>query len=284
MELFRALGSLVEPPGPAQRRLGELLELPGEPNRADHTELFAFQLYPYASVYLGPEGMLGGVARDRVAGFWRALGLVPPAEPDHLTTLLALYATLAEREAAEPEPARAALLGQARRALLDEHLSSWLGPYLDKLVELAPPFYRAWGELLREVLRAERATLGPADTLPVHFRDAPPAIDPVEDPATRVRALLAPARSGILLTRSDLARASRELDLPIRIGDRRFILDTMLQQDPHATVEWLSAEAERWAGRHERRVAEEGDIARFWAARARHTAAVLRGEALTVEG
>lgn len=284
MELFRALGCLAEPPAAAQRRLGGILGLPGEPDRAAHTELFAFQLYPYASVYLGAEGMLGGVARDRVAGFWRALGLVPPAEPDHLTTLLALYATLEEKEAAEPDPARSALVGQARRALFDEHLAPWLGPFLDKLSEVAPPFYHAWGELLRNALRAERAALGPADALPAHLRDAPPPVDPAEGPDAWVRALLAPVRSGMILTRSDLVRASRELDLALRLGERRFILHTMLQQDPHATVEWLSAEAERWAERHERREADEGDIARFWAARARHTAASLRGEALTVEG
>ena len=36
--------------------------------------------------------MLGGEARDRIAGFWRALGLVPPPEPDHLAVMLGLYA------------------------------------------------------------------------------------------------------------------------------------------------------------------------------------------------
>jgi sulfite exporter TauE/SafE len=36
--------------------------------------------------------MLGGAARERVAGFWRAVGLVPPPEPDHLAALLGLAA------------------------------------------------------------------------------------------------------------------------------------------------------------------------------------------------
>ena len=62
---------------------------------------------PYASVYLGPDGALGGEGADRAAGFWRASGLTPPAEPDHLTALLALYASLGEAAARRrPRPRR----------------------------------------------------------------------------------------------------------------------------------------------------------------------------------
>src|SRR6266508_147722 len=110
-ELFRALGAMCEPPEPAHQRIVEALGLPGRADPADHTELFVFQLVPYASVYLGPEGMLGGEAADRVAGFWRALRLAPPPEPDHLVGLLGLYATWGEllaeallAEAADLEP------------------------------------------------------------------------------------------------------------------------------------------------------------------------------------
>lgn len=149
MELFRALAALVEAPGSGHARIGRVLGLPGEPDPAAFTELFVLQLYPYASVHVGAEGMLGGEARDRVAGFWRALGRKPPAEPDHLAVLLALYATLAERESAERDPTRRPLWRNGRHALLWEHLVSWLLPYLDRVAELAPPFYRAWGELLQ---------------------------------------------------------------------------------------------------------------------------------------
>jgi TorA maturation chaperone TorD len=65
----------------------ETFGLPG-PQAHEHTEVFGLQLYPYASVYVGPEGMLGGEARDRIAGFWRVLRLTPATEPDHLATLL----------------------------------------------------------------------------------------------------------------------------------------------------------------------------------------------------
>src|SRR5437764_4107878 len=95
MEIFRALAVLAEPPErPEVARLAALLELGGPPSASEYTETFVFRLYPYASVYLGAEGMMGGEARDRVAGFFAALGQTPPPEPDHLSTLLATYARL----------------------------------------------------------------------------------------------------------------------------------------------------------------------------------------------
>ena len=87
MELFRALAVLAEPPRAETAHLAVALELGAVPEASEYTDLFVFQLYPYASVYLGAEGMLGGEARDRIAGFWRALGQVPPAEPDHLAVM-----------------------------------------------------------------------------------------------------------------------------------------------------------------------------------------------------
>src|SRR5207253_2718660 len=84
MELLRALAVVAEAPHKEQIRFGEMLELPGHPTSAEHTDLFDFQLSPYASVYLGTEAMIGGEARDRIAGFWRAIHLDPPSQPDHL--------------------------------------------------------------------------------------------------------------------------------------------------------------------------------------------------------
>lgn len=276
MELLRALAALVEHPGPAQRRLADLLGLPAVPDPAQYTDLFVFQLYPYASVYLGVEGMLGGEAQDRVAGFWRALKLVPPPEPDHLTALLALYATLAEQEEVEPDPAHKVLWRRSRQVLLWEHLASWLFPYLDKLEEIAPPLYRVWGEVLREALLAEVQILGPPATLPLHFRHVPSLSDPREAGLDQfLQDLLAPVLSGLILVRADLARAAREMGLGLRLSERRFMLKSLLSQDPENTLRWLTHEAQSWASRHLRFEDRLGGVARFWAQRAKTTAALL---------
>src|SRR5581483_10798351 len=96
-ELLRALGAMADSPVAARAVAAPLgLDPVGDD---EHTEAFVLNCPPYAAVYLGPDGALGGEGADRAAGFWRALGLTPPAEPDHLTALLALYASLGEAAA-----------------------------------------------------------------------------------------------------------------------------------------------------------------------------------------
>ena len=274
-ELLRALGALCEPPEPAHARIAEALCLPGQADPADHTELFGFQLVPYASVYLGAEGMLGGEAADRIAGFWRALRLTPPPEPDHLAVLLGLYATLGEAERGEPDPARQALWRQARRALLWEHLLTWAISYARAVAASAPPFHAAWAGLLERTLLAEAADLEPPATPPLHLRDAPLLPQCGEDAGSLVAALLTPVRSGLILTRQDLARAAGSLGLGLRMGERAFALRSMLSQDPPATLAWLAGEAAGWTARHGEVEAALGDVGRYWRERAEATGALL---------
>ncbi|MGH2404199.1 MAG: molecular chaperone TorD family protein [bacterium] len=277
MELFRALAAFTEPPAAEHARLTQILRLPGPPSREEYTKVFLFELYPYASVYLGDEGMMGGDARDRAAGVWRVLKQVPPAEPDHLAALLALYATLAEWEEAEADPAARLLRRQTRKALLWEHLTCWLFPYLDKMEEIATPAYRGWGRLLRSALYGEIEALGLPDKLPLHLREAPALPHPKEHGMDAfLQGLLAPARSGLILVRADLARGARDLGLGIRMGERKFALRELLSQDPAAIFGWLEDYAHGWAGRHGRLAGVTGDVSRFWTERAEMTVTMLR--------
>jgi len=276
VELFRALASLAEPPTGATARVAEALGLGPLPGAAEHTETFVFQLYPYASVYLGAEGMMGGEARDRVAGFWRALGRTPPAEADHLSVLLALYARLCELEAGAADEHAGERWRGARKAFLWEHLLSWLPAYLAKLEEIAPPFYRGWGRVLVAALKEEAAAVGRQETLSLHLRDVQPVIDPRGASAGEfVASLLAPARSGMLLVRADLSRAARELDLSPRPGGRAFVLKSLLGQDARAVLGWLAREAEAWAARHAGTRDAYGETAAAWERRAGLSAQLL---------
>jgi len=274
-ELFRALGVLCESPVAGHVGIARALGLPGAPDPAEYAAVFLFQSYPYASVHLGPEGMLGGEARDRVAGFWRAVGLVPPAEPDHLAALLGLYATLVDAEADERDEARVVLRREARRALLWEHLLSWALPYLWKLREIAGPYHRAWAELLEHALLDEAAELPAPERLPLHLRTAPPLPEPDASADEWVTAILAPVRSGMLIVRGDLASASRDLGLALRMGERAYALKALFAQDAPATLAWLSTEAQGWMARHEAAEPLVGQIAGFWRSRAEATLAAL---------
>jgi TorA maturation chaperone TorD len=278
-ELFRALGVLAEPPEPGHAAIAAALGLAGAPAPGDYAETFLFGAYPYASVYLGPEGMLGGEARDRVAGFWRALGLTPPPEPDHLAALLGLYAALLDdeaRAAAIGDTAAAALRRESRGALLWEHLLSWLVPYLAKVGEIGSAYYAAWARLLGESLAGEARSLGGPGTLPLQLRLAPGLPDADASGSEWVQAVLAPVRSGLIVTRRDLSRAAAALGLGARVGERAFVLRSLLEGDPSATVGWLAEEARRAAVAHAESEPLLGAVAVFWRRRAEACEAALR--------
>jgi len=289
-ELFRALACLCEPPAAATRAIADLLGLGAPPSAAEFTDLFEFQLYPYASVYLDPSGKLGGDARDRVAGFWRAMGEAPPDEPDHLSTLLAAYAELVERAASShPDPASSSpdteAAGadpwqQARAAFLWEHLLSWLPAYAVKLGEVAnglgSSFYVAWVGLLEDALREEVATVGTLDRLPLHLRETVTIADPRERGGEEfLQSLLSPARSGIILVSDDLYRAARDTGLGLRKGERLYVLRALLGQAPDPVLSWLAGEASRWESLHSERRDLLGAVAVHWADRAADTSRLL---------
>ena len=299
MELFRALGSLIEVPAPEHQRVAGALGLPAAPSPAVHGTVVGFQRYPYASVYLGTAGMMGGEARDRIAGFRRALGLERggeegggagaawsvgadpghrgargPGEEDHLASLLALLAALEQWHGEEKDDARRALLAQARVTLVWEYLASWTGPYLASFDGCGAPFYAAWATLLGEALERLTSEMEFPGYLPAALRDAPALTDPRrEGGAAFIAALLAPVRSGVIVLREDLVRLAEEVGLACRAGERRYVLNSFFAQDPGGTLEWLASHARGWGTR----VAGRGPkpIARWWAGRAGETARLL---------
>lgn len=281
MELIRALAALAEPPEPEHTRIAELLQLGEVPEGSVYTDLFLFHLYPYASVYLSGDGMLGGEPADRIAGFWRALGHSPPAEPDHLAALLGLLATLEEEIARGEDAAERALLSNARRTLLAEHLGPWLPVYLDALDALAPDYYLGWSALLRRVIHGKLLDLpSEVDGKQVFTVDRLTSVRGVDDPRESggeafLASLFAPARSGMVLTRADLGRAAWTLELGFRLGERRYQLQALLGQNPAAVLQWLAGEARRWEALHAARSGLPEALIDPWLDRARGSAELL---------
>lgn len=273
MELFRALGLLIEPPTPEHDSVAAALGLPAVPDSAAHATDIAFQRYPFASVYLGPEGMMGGEARGRIAGFWAALGVQAPEEPDHLSTLLSLLASLDERHGQEDDAAHRALLVEARSTLLWEHLLSWAVPYLTSFSNCRAPYFRDWAALTGSALREAGAQANLPDYVPRALLE----LDPLEDPRPEgmgdafLKALLAPGRSGFVIVRDDLAQAADELGLALRAGERRYALTAFFAQDPGGTLTWLAKFSGTWVDRLDGWGPEGGEIVGWWKQRAEHS-------------
>lgn len=272
IELIRALAVLAEPPGEDHVGVAAALGLPLA-TPAEHTELFSFQLFPYASVILGAEGKLGGDARDRVAGFFRALGTPPPAGPDHLPVLLAAYANLLELEQESPEGPWV----RAREAMLVEHLLPWLPVFLARVADLGSPAQRAWAALADEVIVAQVAsTPASRSLLPAALADVPALPDPRQDDVGAfMDGLLAPGRCGMVLAGADLARLAADMGLGRRVAERRFVLRSFLDQDPAAVLAWLADEARRTRVRWRSHPLAATPTLTWWASRASTTADLL---------
>lgn len=274
-ELARALAAICDTPATAaaaSRALGL-----GRITAEAHTQVFVLNCPPYASIHLSPEGHLGGEAAGCVVGFWETLQAPLPAEPDHLASLLALYASLGQAADHAQLPAARAGLDHARRALIREHLWSWVPGYAAAVRELPFPPIAEWarlvGCLLADDLVSSEGSGG--GRIPLALREAPPPLDEMPARAELLDALVAPVRTGIVLTRHQLSLACGRLGVGHRIGERRFTLAAMLDQDPELTLTWLTQHAEHWCRLHQ----EVGPdpVTRWWADRAGHTARVLTG-------
>lgn len=276
MELYRALATLIDPPSVEHAQVAAALALE-LPTADEHVDVLLFQAYPFASIYLGDDGMLGGEARDRIAGFWRALGADPPHEPDHVAALFAGLWQLAEAERTAASSRQAEAAHRARAVLFWEHVASWLPAFLATLRRVGHPFYVGWADLAESVLADDARDLAP----PPHTRSLPVAAAAPDDLDALLAAVLAPARAGFTLTRDDLVRAADELGLGCRAGERRFVLRSVLAQDAGAVLGWLAGEARRQAGVFDR---SPIGTARGWATRARASAAWLDARAMDASG
>ena len=276
MDLIPTLGELIEPPGSEQVRLARMLGLPSEPTRADFTQLFVVQLFPYASIYLNADGLAGAPAKDLIADYWKIIQRAAPPDVDHAATLLRTYGTL---------PELPNLTKQIRYAFFWENLASWLPLFLTRVGMHGSPFYRAWSVLTLDALEAEAAEVGTCTMLPLHLRNAPmpPSIS---NSGAFVDALFAPAVSGLILSRSDLGRCAQENSLTIRFADRRYTLKLMLTQRTSAVCRWLQAEAERQAEELARLPDAFAIMRDYWTMRALATAQAIGefGEQYAVTG
>jgi hypothetical protein len=237
VELLRPLGILAEAPGAEQLQTARGLGLSGEPRRAEYTELFLVQLFPYASAYLNPNGQLDGSPHD------------------HLASLLKTYADLSD---------------DVRPPFFWSQLATWLPIFTARVRELGSPFYRGWATVLDDALEAEAVRIGPPTVLPMVLSSTPKAA------FAGVDFLFAPVLSGIILTRADLARCIRDLGLDVRVSERRYTLSTMLGQDRTRTSAWLSGEAARQAERMANAALPFRMITEYWQQRAVATAKLLQ--------
>ena len=213
-----------------------------------HSELFEFNVYPYASIFLDPSGMLNAPWSGFVTGVFEALGLETVlgaglAAPDHIGAQLEALAALLEREETVANSPKAGAR-HAQQILLTEHLLPWLPCFVAAVKRADAGFYAEVARLTLELVLEHTQQLLDSPPAPFAFPEAEGDIS-YQSPAgkkgsgearQRLQDLITPARSGMFLSREDVRQLGRELGLPTRFAERSFMLETVVQGAADAEV------------------------------------------------
>lgn len=249
--LYRFLALAFQPPDEA------LIELCQDVNvlrpylqnlaalKEDHTWLFEFNVYPYASIFLDSSAMLQSDWSHFVAGLYSHLGLELSSETyqaaDQLSTLFEAMALLSERRTQAHAEGLESLSYQrslhVERAFCFEHLLPWLPSFCHAVCRIHKSFYKGLCQFAQEItLTHAKDIIQLAHSLPDY--EAPPQKIQLQatnsqpnsqDANTEIQKLLSPALSGMFLSREDLRLIARGLSLPYRFAERSFILKNLIE-------------------------------------------------------
>jgi TorA maturation chaperone TorD len=204
--------------------------------RAEYARLFLLNAYPYESVYVDPDMMLGGEVAAAVEAACAEAGFDPRALPragaaDHVGAELALAGALSAGEAAGG--AAAARWRVVRRRFLERHLAAFLPALAHAMARDARHrFYRALAGLAVGFVLADLADVA---------RSGPPtAPDPAgqdgDGPALAERTLAevarhlaTPCRAGFLLSREELYRIAGRLSVALPMLERPRMVETLFE-------------------------------------------------------
>jgi TorA maturation chaperone TorD len=205
----------------------------------DHYNLFGFNVFPYASVFLDESATLGGRVTQNVLSFYHKGGFdiaLESESADHIALQLQFLAFLsaAEGEALEDELVHVALsIKQLQRRFMDEHLMTWLPAFVLAIRQQGDVFHRNLANLTIEMVLHHREDLG-NDLLATETRfSLPPAPDILADEKTSLKDIAAylviPAYSGLYWSRADITRLARSQSLPRGFGSRQQMLTNLLR-------------------------------------------------------
>lgn len=177
--------------------------------QADHYTVFTHEAMPVASLFLEPDGMLGGAITERA--FVEA-GPAPDASfpADHAGSLLMEAARRVEQD------------GQsAGLAFVAAWLTPWMPLCTDAIMRLpVHPAFHAWAQSVDDLMirSCEAADHAPA-LVPGSVPD-----DILSDERTDLarigRHLATPAASGLFLTHADIRTIARRFNVPTGFGSR----------------------------------------------------------------
>lgn len=209
---------------------------------ADHYNLFVFNIYPNAAIFLDDTRLLGGPITNAYSALYQQNHFLPDSavEPDHLSQSLAYLAHLSQYEARALENDQSPGYYQNQQHhFLKNHLLPWLIPCTIAIQQENHPFYTQLTNLTLALTADHNAILQPinqpAGDQPSTQSTSYPITNyqlPFTNSTTLrdiARFLITPIYSGIYLSRSAITRLARRLNLPHGFGSRDQMLQTLLQ-------------------------------------------------------
>jgi putative dimethyl sulfoxide reductase chaperone len=213
---------------------------------SDHYHLFHFNVFPYQSMFLDPEGSLGGLHSEQVLSCYRQAGfkIFPTStggehaggeSPDHIGLELAFtgHITRMEASALQIPGADVQRIRKLQLDFFELHLLPWL-PILVQVISLQGNLlYHSLAQLTQELVFEHYSELFDKVEVRQEAFALPPSPAILEDEKNGLGEiaafLLTPVHSGIYLSRDDIARLGRRLKLPRGFGSRKLMLTNLLR-------------------------------------------------------
>ena len=264
---------------------------------AAHQQILGFDVFPFQSIFLDPSGLLGGAETDRVLNSYLAAGFAfatADTAGDHVGHQLAFLSFLAGAEADAWEDGVAATAQRiqgVQAAFLGQHLLRWIAPLVLAVKQQAHPLFTALADLTLAQAADHTQDLAAAVAVDLLAPDAifalPGPPDLLADEKTSLKdigeLLLRPVHSGLYLSRDDLARLGRSLDLPRGFGDRGQMLTNLMRAAVtydlwETLIREVRGLAEAWRGAYSCMGVESAALAEFvspWIGQLDHTLVML---------
>ncbi|MEM9952738.1 MAG: molecular chaperone TorD family protein [Chloroflexota bacterium] len=256
---------------------------------ASHYQLFVHNVFPYESIFLGNDGLLGGVVTERVVTFYERIGFQADSSDsaDHISNELSALAHLcfAEHDAIVNDLVHEVQrLRQLQRRFLDEHLLRWLATFWLAVQQQEQSVYTAIVQQSFELVCRHREALGDDLMAQDKLFILPRSPDVIDDEKTSLRDiaryLLTPAYTGFYLSSDDIKRIGTRLRLPHGFGKRQQILTNLLRTASDyelfpETIAVFKASALDWHTQLESLAGLPVAIQQVWLARLDETLAVL---------
>jgi len=202
---------------------------------AERYRVFGLNVYPYAGVFLGADGLMGGTEAEASAAFYaRVKWDAPSHDADHIGMQLGVLAWLTGAEAdalADGKPGQQARIQALRRDVLDRRVLTWLPMLARAVASQESRVYERVIGLALDLAAEDRAELGEGESRPAFVLPTPP--DVLADPKTSLRdiasVLMTPAWAGVYLSREDVGRLARRHHLPSGFTDRKTLLHNVFR-------------------------------------------------------